>query len=88
MSGEHENTGADDIADAERDQIDRGEAALEWNAAVGRAALVGLCGLSFEGCNTFSDPNLRHQIRSMAMVLMINDSGAHRSRASIAIPTI
>ena len=35
MAGEHENAGADDRADAERDQVDGGEAALERHAVMG-----------------------------------------------------
>ena len=65
MSGQHENAGADDGADAERDQVDRRQAALERHAVVrGQRLHLRLRGLRLQRRDRLSRPNFAHGVNS------------------------
>jgi hypothetical protein len=56
VSGQYENAGADDLADAERHQGERRKTALERHAVVrGQLLEFGLFGLCLQAGNRFAD---------------------------------
>jgi hypothetical protein len=62
VSGQHENAGADNVADAERHQGESRETALERHAVVrGELLEFGLFGLRLEAGNRFSDKIIGHR---------------------------